>query len=103
MEGRHLLIDEECVRNPDETNVLRSHHQLLDPKVGPVELEPIVAPELSEVHVEGEVHELLRQVSDGENVQGDPHCNRGTWSQAWSRDGCCQYLLDIKIFHIDKI
>ena len=28
-------------------------------------------PELSEVHVEGEVHVLLGQVADGEDVEGD--------------------------------
>ncbi len=79
MEGRHLLVDEECVWDPDEPNVLRTNHELLDPEVGSVEHEPIVAPELPEVHVEGEVHELLREVANGENVQGDPDCYRGTW------------------------
>ena len=100
MESCHLLIDKECVRDPDEPNVLRPHHQLLDPEVGPIELKPVVAPELSEVHVEGEVHELLREVTDGENIESDPDCNRGTWSQAWSRDGSCQFLINIKIFFI---
>ena len=68
VEGGDLLVDEESVRHPDEPDVLRPHHQLLDTKVGPVELEPVVWPELTEVHVEGEVHELLREVTDGEDV-----------------------------------
>ena len=28
---------------------------------------------LSEIHVEGEVHELLREFADGEDVEGDAH------------------------------
>ena len=30
-------------------------------------------PSLSEVHVEGEVHELLAELTDAEHVQGDAH------------------------------
>ena len=30
-------------------------------------------PSLSEVHVEGEVHELLAELPDAEHVQGDAH------------------------------
>ena len=32
---------------------------------------PRVNPELSKVHVKREVHELLREVSDGENIKSD--------------------------------
>ena len=41
VEGGHLLVDEEGVGDPDEADVLRPHHQLLDPEVGPVEPEPV--------------------------------------------------------------
>ena len=41
MEGGHLLVDEEGVGDPDEPDVLRPHHQLLDPEVRPVEPEPV--------------------------------------------------------------
>ena len=86
VEGGDLLVDEEGVRHPDEADVLRPHHQLLDTKVGPVELEPVVGPELTEVHVEGEVHELLREVSNGEDVEGHADCD---WiSLKMSVDGC---------------
>ena len=34
---------------------------------------PGVRPELPEVHVEGEVHELLREVADAEDVECDSH------------------------------
>ena len=37
---------------------------------------PGICPELPEVHVEGEVHELLREVADAEDVEGDPD---GDW------------------------
>ena len=66
-----LFVDKECVRHPDETDVFRPHHQLVDPKVHRVEGEPGVGPELAEVHVEGEVHVLLGEVADGEDVEGD--------------------------------
>ena len=33
---------------------------------------PGIRPELPEVHVEGEVHELLAEVADAEDVEGDP-------------------------------
>ena len=72
MESCHLLIDEERIRDPDQPNVLRTHHELLNPEVRSVEPEPVVAPELPEVHVEGEVHELLAEVADAEDVEGDP-------------------------------
>ena len=48
---------------------------------------PVVAPELSEVHVEGEVHELLGEVADAEDVERDPDSDRGPWA-APSRDSC---------------
>ena len=41
VEGGDLLVDEEGVGDPDEPDVLRPHHQLLDPEVGPVEPEPV--------------------------------------------------------------
>ena len=44
-------------------------------------------PELSEVHVEGEVHELLGEVADAEDVERDPDSDRGPWA-APSRDSC---------------
>lgn len=68
-----LFVDKECVRHPDETDVFRPHHQLVDPKVHRVEGEPWVCPELAEVHVKGEVHVLFREIADGEDVEGDPH------------------------------
>ena len=71
-----LFIDKEGVGNPDEADVLGPHHQLADPKVHRVEGEPGISPELAEVHVEGEVHVLLGEVPDGEDVEGDPH---GDW------------------------
>ena len=54
-----LLVDEERVRDPDESDVLGPHHQLIDPEVRAIELEPVVWPELTEVHVEGKIHEFL--------------------------------------------
>lgn len=49
-----FLIHEECVRDPDEFNVLSTNNQLF--KTDPfVKGQPGVLPELSEVHVEGEV------------------------------------------------
>ena len=73
MKESDLLVDKEGVGDPDEADVLGSHHQLADPKVDGVEGEPGVRPELAEVHVEGEVHVLLGEVPNGEDVEGDPH------------------------------
>ena len=78
-----LLVDKEGVGNPDEADVLRPDHQLVDPKVHRVEGQPGVGPELAEVHVEGEVHVLLGEVADGENVEGDPDGD-GDASIVWS-------------------
>ena len=69
----NLFVDKECVGHPDEADVLGPHHQLVDPEVHRVKGEPGVGPELAEVHVEGEVHVLLGEVPDGEDVEGDPH------------------------------
>ena len=49
-----LLIDEECVRYPNEVDVLGTHHKFL--KAGSaLERQAGICPELSEVHVHGEV------------------------------------------------
>ena len=37
---------------------------------------PWISPELSKVHIEGEIHELLRQVPDGENVESHSDSDR---------------------------
>ena len=57
---------------------------------------PVVAPELSEVHVEGEVHELLGEVADAEDVERDPDSDRGPWAARH------EIVVNIKIFNIDK-
>ena len=72
VEQSDLLVDEERVRHPDELDVLRAHHQLLQVRLF-IKGQAGVHPELPEVHVEGEVHELLRELSDGEDVEGDAH------------------------------
>ena len=58
MKERNLFIDKECVWNPYETDVLRPDNQLLQ-VLRPLKRQSGVGPELAEVHVEGEVHELL--------------------------------------------
>ena len=75
MEHGDLLVDKKGVRNPDELDVLGSHHQIFNPKIVFVEAESWVAPVLAEVHVEGEVHELLAEVADAEDVEADAHCD----------------------------
>ena len=32
-------------------------------------------PKLAKVHVKGEVHVLLAEVTDAEDVEADPHCD----------------------------
>ena len=49
-----LFVDEECVGHPDQLYVLGAHHQLLQAALG-LERQTGVAPELAEVHVQGEV------------------------------------------------
>ena len=46
MEERDLLVDEESVGHPDELDVLRPHHQLLQ-VLRPLERQPRVSPELA--------------------------------------------------------
>ena len=73
VEHGDLLVDEECVWDPDELDVLSPHHQLVNPKLVLVKAQSGVTPILSEVHVKSEVHELLRQVPDAEDVEADAH------------------------------
>ena len=73
MEQGDLLVHEEGVRNPDLLDIFSTNDKLLDSEVLCIEGESWVRPELSKVHVEREVHELLRQVSDGEDVERDAH------------------------------
>ena len=74
MKERNLFIDKECVWNPDEPDVLRPDNQLLQ-VLRPLKRQSGVGPELAEVHVEGEVHELLWELTDAEDVEGDPDCD----------------------------
>ena len=77
VEQGNLLVDEEGVGDPDELDVLRPHHQLLQVWLF-VKGQSRIHPELSKVHVEGEVHELLRQLSDRENIERDSHSDWDT-------------------------
>ncbi len=67
-----LFVDKERVRHPDELNVLCAHHQLLEASP-PLELQAGVAPELAEVHVQGEV----LQVGSVDREQGGGGGGRG--------------------------
>ena len=49
---------------------------VVNSKIVFVETESWITPELSEVHVEGEVHVLLAEVADAENVEADADCDR---------------------------
>ena len=90
VEQSDLLIDKEGVRNPDELDVLCSNNKLFQINLSVksqsentyfLNVEflsfslPGIRPELPEVHVEGEVHELLREVADAENVESDTDSN----------------------------
>ena len=70
MKERNLLIDKEGVWDPNQPDVLGSHHQLLQ-ILRPLKRQPGVCPELTEVHVEGEVHELLGELANAEDIEGD--------------------------------
>ena len=74
MKESNLLIDKEGVRDPNQPDVLSSHHQLLQ-ILRPLKRQPGVCPELPEVHVEGEVHELLGQLANTQDVEGDSDCD----------------------------
>ena len=92
VEQSDLLVDKEGVRNPDLLDVLCSNNKLLQINLSVksqsekqifstlnvflFRVLPGICPELPEVHVEGEVHELLREVTDAEDVEGDSH---GDW------------------------
>ena len=46
---------------------------------------PWICPKLSKVHIKGEIHEFLWEVSDGENVKSDSNSDRDTaivWSDS---------------------
>ena len=75
VEQGNLFVDKECVRDPNLFDILGSNNQLFQISLT-IKSKSWIVPELSEVHVEGEVHELLRQVSDGEHVEGDSYCDR---------------------------
>jgi hypothetical protein len=53
-----FLIHEECIRDPDELNVLSTNNQLFKTNTF-VKGQSGVLPELSEVHVEGEVLQIV--------------------------------------------
>ena len=76
VEQSDLLVDKECVRNPDLLDVLSSNNEFLQINLSiksqpeknifsksakslALYVLPGIRPELPEVHVEGEVHELL--------------------------------------------
>ncbi len=50
MEVGRLLVDEECIRNPDEVDVLSTDDQLLQARA-PLERQPGVSPELSGANI----------------------------------------------------
>ena len=85
-----FLVDKEGVRNPDLLDVLCSNNKLFQINLSVKSQSkntyflnvvflsfslPGIRPELPEVHVEGEVHELLREVADAENVESDTDSN----------------------------
>ena len=76
MKESDLFIDKEGVWDPYQPDVLGSHHQLLQ-ILRPLKRQPGVCPELPEVHVEGEVHELLRELANAQDVEGDSDSDRG--------------------------
>ena len=90
VEQSDLLVDKEGVRNPDLLDVLCSNNKLFQINLSVKSQSentyffnvvflsfslPGIRPELPEVHVEGEVHELLREVADTENVESDTDSN----------------------------
>ena len=94
MELGGFLVDKESVRHPDEVDVVRTNHQLTHPATAHVKPQTVVSPELPayylsalgrpyqyhlpEVHVEGEVHELVADFTHVENVERDSHRDWGT-------------------------
>ena len=54
MKVGRFLIDKEGVRNPDQFDIISTHHKFLQAHA-PLEREPRVLPKLSEVHVECKV------------------------------------------------
>ena len=71
MKESNLFIDKEGVWDPYQPDVLSSHDQLLQ-ILRSFKRQSGVSPELPEVHVKGEVHELLGELADAENVESDP-------------------------------
>ena len=70
MKESNLFIDKEGVWDPYQPDVLSSDDQLLE-ILWPLKRQSGVGPELTEVHVEGEVHELFGELADAEDVEGD--------------------------------
>ena len=70
MKESNLFIDKEGVWDPYQPDVLSSDDQLLE-ILWPLKRQSGIGPELAEVHVEGEVHELLGELANAEDVEGD--------------------------------
>ena len=70
MKESNLFIDKEGVWDPYQPDVLSSHHKLLQ-ILRSLKRQSGVSPELPEVHVKSEVHELLGELADAEDVEGD--------------------------------